>query len=85
MRLDLIEQAARYAGGAGIVMRGDKTVYRWGDPKKLYDLKSTTKSFGSIALGLAVKDGLVDLNAPVVEQFPELGIPPGKNGCSGLD
>ena len=49
---------------------------------KLYDLKSTTKSFGSIALGLAVKDGLVDLNAPVVEQFPELGIPPGKNGSA---
>ena len=83
MRLDLIEQAAQYAGGAGIVMRGDKTVYRWGDQTKLYDLKSTTKSIGSIALGLAVKDGLVDLNAPVVEQFSDLGIPPEKNAATG--
>jgi CubicO group peptidase (beta-lactamase class C family) len=83
MRLDLIEQAAQYAGGAGIVTRGDKTIYRWGDQTKRYDLKSTTKSFGSIALGLAVKDGLVDLNAPVVEQFPELGIPPEINGAAG--
>ena len=83
MRLDLIKQAAQYAGGAGIVMRGEKTVYRWGDQTKRYDLKSTTKSVGSIALGLAVKDGLVDLNDPVVAQFPELGIPPEKNTATG--
>ena len=83
MRLDLIEKAAQYAGGAGVVMRGGKTVYHWGSQTKLFDLKSTTKSIGSVALGLAMGDGLIGLNDPVVDQFPAIGVPPEKNDSTG--
>lgn len=43
--------------GSGYVTRAGKLVLSWGDPKKIYDLKSTTKSFGAAALGLAITDG----------------------------
>ncbi len=55
-----MNEAAAYAGGSGKILRGGKLVYEWGDTKKLYPMKSTTKSIGTIALGLALKDGLLD-------------------------
>jgi CubicO group peptidase (beta-lactamase class C family) len=76
MRISLLEAAAAYAGGSGIVMRGDRTVYTWGDISKRYDLKSTTKSFGATVLGLAIKDGLLDLDDSVIRHYPAFGSMP---------
>jgi hypothetical protein len=53
-----------------------RLVMHWGDLKKLYDLKSTTKSFGAAALGLAVKDGRMRLEDKARPFHPTLGIPP---------
>jgi CubicO group peptidase (beta-lactamase class C family) len=49
-------------GGSGLVVRGGRAIGQWGDQTVKYDLKSSTKSFGSIVLGLAIKDQLVDLD-----------------------
>src|SRR3569623_142109 len=60
-----LEQARDYAltgGGAGYITRGGKLILAWGDPHQRYDLKSSTKSFGAIALGLAIKDGKARLS-----------------------
>ncbi|MHC4738660.1 MAG: hypothetical protein ACYS9Y_07125 [Planctomycetota bacterium] len=46
-----LEQARDYAltgGGSGCIIRHGKLVMSWGDEKKRYDLKSTTKSIGQI-------------------------------------
>lgn len=53
--LDLAElEAARdyavAAQGAGYITRHGRLVLAWGDPRQLYDLKSSSKSFGSIPL-----------------------------------
>ena len=45
--------------GSGIITRHGRVVLRWGDQAKRYDLKSTTKSFGAAALGIALKDGKI--------------------------
>ena len=47
----------------------------WGDQRKKYDLKSTTKSFGSIITALAFKDKRIDREARVQPILPELGVP----------
>jgi hypothetical protein len=55
----LLQQARDYAltgGGSGYIVRHGRLVMSWGDPKKTYDLKSTTKSIGVTALGLALDD-----------------------------
>src|SRR5687768_8699679 len=57
-----LRQARDYAltgGGSGYVTRGGRLVLSWGDPKRRYDLKSTTKSIGVTALVLALADGKV--------------------------
>jgi hypothetical protein len=58
-------------------------VMAWGDPRRLYDLKSTTKSFGSIALGLAIKDGKLRLEDKAKRHHPTLGVPPEENARTG--
>src|SRR5215207_353670 len=78
----LLEKARDYAltgEGSGIILRGGKLVLAWGDQKQRYDLKSSTKSFGSIALGLAIGDGKVKLEDLAVRHEPALGIPPEEN------
>src|SRR5687768_4228932 len=60
MDLTKLEGARDYAlsaGGSGYIARHGKLLLTWGDLQHRYDLKSSTKSFGSIALGLAMKDG----------------------------
>ncbi|HNQ87991.1 MAG TPA: serine hydrolase [Verrucomicrobiota bacterium] len=74
-----LAQARDYAltgGGSGCILRYGQSVMAWGDPKQLYDLKSTTKSFGATALGLAVMDGKVQLDDPAIKFCPDLGVPP---------
>lgn len=81
-----LEAARKYAltgGGSGYITRQGRLVMSWGDPKQRYDLKSSTKSIGSIALGVAVKDDRLRLADRAVKHHPELGVPPRKNADSG--
>lgn len=81
-----LEQARDYAltgGGSGYIIHQGKLVMSWGDASKLYDLKSSTKSIGVTALGLAMLDGELGLHDQAIEQCPSLGVPPQSNADSG--
>ncbi|UCE48209.1 MAG: serine hydrolase, partial [Phycisphaerales bacterium] len=74
-----LQQAQDYAltgGGSGCIIRGGKLVMSWGSQTARYDLKSTTKSIGVTALGLAVTDGLVSLDDKAQHYHPDIGITP---------
>jgi len=75
-RLAAAREYALGGGGAGCIIRYGRLVLAWGDTKQRYDLKSTTKSFGSAALGLAVLDGRVRLSDRARVHHPTLGTPP---------
>ena len=82
----LLRQARAYAmtgGGSGCIIRGGKLVLAWGDQKARYDLKSTTKSFGATALGVAILDGKIALTDQAVRFVPAFGTPPEKNIRTG--
>lgn len=77
-----LDEARDYAltgEGSGVVIRGGKLVYSWGDTKRLYDLKSTTKSFGSTVLAVALMDGKVKLEQKAEDCLPGFGTPPAQN------
>jgi CubicO group peptidase (beta-lactamase class C family) len=81
-----LAQARDYAltgGGSGRILRHGRQVFAWGDPGPLYDLKSTTKSFGAAVLGLALMDGRVKLDDAATKFFPGLGVPPETNARTG--
>jgi CubicO group peptidase (beta-lactamase class C family) len=81
-----LQQARDYAltgGGSGMIIRRGKLVMEWGDTAKLYDLKSSSKSIGVTLLGLAIKDGKVQLDDPAIRYQPTLGIPPESNAATG--
>ncbi len=71
------------AGGAGCIVRHGNVVMKWGDTRRLFDLKSTTKSFGATALGLALLDGKVRLDDPAQKYHPTFGVPPESNAQTG--
>ncbi len=85
----VLKKARDYAltgGGSGCIVRSGRLVMRWGDQKRRYDLKSTTKSIGVTALGLAVGDGKVRLTDKAKRHHPSLeGKPPGKAGAGWAD
>jgi len=88
MNMDVakLDQARDYSltgGGAGFITRRGRVVYTWGDTTTRYDIKSATKSIGSIALGLAVDDGRVRLSDPAQLHLPTLGVPPARNVTTG--
>jgi len=86
MNRPLLEQARAYAllgGGSGFITRGGKLVMSWGSATQLYDIKSTTKSIGVTALGLALKDGLVNMNDLAQKYLPGVGVPPESNAATG--
>lgn len=81
-----LERARDYAltgGGSGIITRRGKLVMSWGDPRQRYDLKSTTKSFGVTALGLAIADGRMALGDKALQFHPTLAVPPEANQNTG--
>jgi CubicO group peptidase (beta-lactamase class C family) len=82
-RLELARDYALSTGGSGYITRHGKLVLSWGDVRQRYDLKSSTKSFGSIALGLAIQDGKVSLTNLAREFHPTFGIPPEANATTG--
>jgi CubicO group peptidase (beta-lactamase class C family) len=81
-----LEAARDYAltgEGSGMIICGGELVLDWGDRKQRYDLKSSTKSLGSICLGLAIGDGKVKLDDLAIKYQPTLGVPPEKNKATG--
>jgi CubicO group peptidase (beta-lactamase class C family) len=81
-----LEEAKNHAlkgGGSGYIIRNGYLVFSWGSPNTLYDLKSTTKSIGGTALGLAIDDGLVHLSDRARKHLPTLGRPPTRNTVNG--
>lgn len=81
-----LEQVRHYAltgGGSGLVTRHGRLVLAWGDQRHRYDLKSTTKSIGVTALGLALKDGKLKLSDRARTIHPTLGTPPPSNAETG--
>ena len=81
-----LEEARDYAltgGGSGFITRGGKLVMSWGSPSQRYDLKSTTKSIGVSVLGLAMGDGIADLNDLAQNHLPGIGVPPQQNEDTG--
>jgi CubicO group peptidase (beta-lactamase class C family) len=82
-RLTEARDYALTGGGSGCVIRGGRLVFSWGDQVQRYDLKSSTKSFGVAALGLAIKDGRMQLSDKVRLHHPTLGAPPDSNTGTG--
>jgi CubicO group peptidase (beta-lactamase class C family) len=81
-----LAEARTYAltgGGSGLIVRQGALVMKWGDPAERYDLKSTTKSIGITALGLAIGDGKLKLTDLARDRHPGFGIPPEDNATTG--
>jgi hypothetical protein len=81
-----LEQARDYAltaEGSGHIIYKGKLVMTWGDPAQRYDLKSTSKSIGGTLLGIALKDGKLQLGEPAAKYHPTFGIPPETNAKTG--
>jgi len=81
-----LRQAREYAltgEGSGMIVRGGKVVLSWGDTRRRCDLKSTTKSFGATAVGIAIADGKVRLDDKAADVHPSLGVPPEENRDTG--
>jgi len=86
MESALLEKARDYAltgEGSGYIVRHGRLVLSWGDPRRLYDIKSSTKSFGAAALGLAIADGKMKLTDKAQAHQPSLGNPPPENLQTG--
>jgi CubicO group peptidase (beta-lactamase class C family) len=88
----LLDQATAYAttsgtvvagANAGMVVRHGRIVQSWGDIDRRFDLKSTTKSIGGIALGLAMDDGLVALGDIAQTRYSGIGAIPASNASTG--
>lgn len=82
-RLEAVRDYALSGGGSGCIVRSGRLVLTWGDQKQRYDLKSSTKSLGATALGLAVADGKIALGDRARKHHPALGVPPESNAATG--
>lgn len=81
-----LHKARDYAltgGGSGMIIRHGKVVLSWGELKKRYDLKSTSKSIGMTAVGIALKDGKFKLSDFAHKHHPKFGTPPDSNAKTG--
>jgi len=83
----LLHKARDYAltgGGSGCVIRHGQLVMQWGDQKQRYDLKSSTKTIGVTAVGLALQDGkFKSLHDKVKQYHPSINVPPGSDSDTG--
>jgi CubicO group peptidase (beta-lactamase class C family) len=82
-KLDAARTYALTGNGSGYVIRNGKLVMTWGDPRQVFDLKSSTKAIGVTALGLALQDGKVKLDDPAKKFHPAFGTPPDANARTG--
>jgi CubicO group peptidase (beta-lactamase class C family) len=70
---------AQQAGGTGLISRYGRIVYSWGNIDQRFDVKSTTKSIGAIALALALDDNLVRIDERAATYVPSFGLDPPAN------
>jgi CubicO group peptidase (beta-lactamase class C family) len=93
MTQSLLDQAANYAqtsgrsnpaDNAGMIVRRGRIVASWGDIDKRYDMKSTTKSMGGIALGIALDNRTIALSDTAVSRYSAFGAKPVSNLSTGF-
>jgi len=82
-QLEKARDHALSGGGSGCIIRHGRLVLAWGSQKRRYDLKSTTKSIGVTALGLAITDGKIRLTDKVSRHHRSLGRKPTGNVKTG--
>jgi CubicO group peptidase (beta-lactamase class C family) len=64
-------------GGSGFIARKGRRVYTWGSQTARYDVKSSSKAIGGIALGLAIDEQRLALANLAKTHLPSLGaVPP---------
>jgi CubicO group peptidase (beta-lactamase class C family) len=68
-----------------MIIRRGRLVHSWGDIDERFDLKSTTKSIGGIALGLATDDNLLELTTLAKPVLSGLGAEPVSNNPAWLN
>jgi CubicO group peptidase (beta-lactamase class C family) len=69
------ETYALTGGGSGMIVRRGRLVRAWGDIDRRYDVKSTTKSIGGIALGLAIDSNSLALTDVAQTRLASIGNP----------
>ena len=78
----LLQQAQAYGeteNSSGMIVRRGRVVRSWGSIDQRFDLKSTTKSIGSIALAIALEQQPVRLEDRALAHLPTFGVPPATN------
>ena len=75
-KLQLAQQYAEQAGGAGLISRRGRLVHSWGNIDERFRSQSTTKSVGGIALGFAIDDGRVQLADLASTHLQSIGVDP---------
>jgi CubicO group peptidase (beta-lactamase class C family) len=87
MDAGVLGRAREYAltgDGSGFITRSGRVVMRWGDQKRRYDLKSSTKAIGVTAVGLALKDGKIKSLGDLAKKYhPRIGVRPQSNSKTG--
>ncbi|MBE9516067.1 MAG: serine hydrolase, partial [Proteobacteria bacterium] len=68
---------------SGFIIKSGKLVFSWGDQTTKYDIKSSTKSIGSMIFGLAIDDGLVNPADLAKSHYASVGTPPLTNLDTG--
>ena len=69
--------------GSGILIRDGKRFGHWGSQSAIYALRSTTKSIGSILIGIAIKEKRIILDNLLTGRVPSFGVPPQTNLANG--
>jgi CubicO group peptidase (beta-lactamase class C family) len=69
---------------AGYIIRHGKLVYSWGNEQQLFEMKSTTKSMGGLALLLALDEGKVALTDKAQTKLSVLGTDPPVTIATGV-
>ena len=86
MDATVLAQARTYAltgAGSGMITRRGKVVMSWGDTALRYDVKSSAKSIGGTALGVALLDGMLSVDDAAQTYLPTIGLPPDTNASTG--
>lgn len=84
-KLDAARDFALTGAGSGFVTRHGRVVYTWGSTTLRYELKSTSKSIGGMALGLAIDDARLQLADAAQIHLPTIGVPPDSNATDHPD
>jgi CubicO group peptidase (beta-lactamase class C family) len=69
----------RVGARSGNLIRAGKRIGHWGDEATKYQLPSTTKSIGSILIGIAIRERRTTLDNLLSGRVPGFGVPPAAN------